>query len=211
MAILEGAVSGNQAEVEATHKALRSSIRPDEALNWTSVGAASGLVTAVAAGGALFSLRNISSNLLVIRRVSVGFIVTTAFTTAQALAYQLVVARAFTASDTGGTAIALTGSQNKHRTSLATLTSVDCRIATTAALGAGTKTLDTVALGIAGGAALAVGNAMSPQTLLQHDAGDYPIVLAQNEGINILNQFAMGAVGVINFHVNIEFGEMTAY
>lgn len=201
----------NELKIDASHGASRASIRPDEALTWISVGATSGLLTGVAAGGPVFSLRNISSNVLAIRRVSVGFITTTAFTTAQGLGFNLFFARSFSASDTGGTAITLTGSQNKVRTSLATPTSLDCRISSTAALTAGTRTLDTVALGVAGGASTGVGTALPPVTLLQHDVGDYPIVLAQNEGIVIANSLAMGAAGVINLYVNIEFAEMTSF
>ena len=201
----------NELKIDASHSAARNSIRPDEALTWISVGATSGLLTAAAAAAPVFSLRNIGTNLLVIRRVSVGFITTTAFTSAQGLAFNLFVARSFTASDTGGTAIAVTANQNKMRTSLATPTNLDMRIATTGAVTAGTRVLDTVAIGVAGGAATGVGAAMSPQNLLQHDAGDYPLVLAQNEGIVITNNLAMGAAGVINLHVNIEFAEMASY
>jgi len=168
-------------------------------------------MTVVAAGGPVFALRNIGSNLLTVKRVSVGFVTTTAFTTAQALAYQLFFARGFTASDTGGTAIAITANQNKNRTSLATPTSLDCRIGSTGAITAGTRTLDTVALGIAGGSSTAVGTSMPPTNLFSHDAGDYPIVLAQNEGLVITNNIVMGVAGVINLHVNVEFAEMSSY
>jgi hypothetical protein len=201
----------NELKIDPSHGAARASIRPDEALTWLSVGATSGLLTGVAAGGTLFSLRNIGTNLLLVRRISIGFITTTAFTAAQGLAFNAFVARGFSASDSGGTQIVLTGSQNKLRTSLPAPTNLDCRIATTAALTAGTRTLDTVALGVAGGASTGVGTAMSPQNLLQHDAGDYPLVLANNEGLILANSLAMGAAGVINLHVNIEFAEMTAF
>jgi hypothetical protein len=210
---LTGSTSGIDAEVDATFKALRVSLRPMEVTAWLSIGQASALVTGVAAGGALFSLRQLASTLLVLRRIGVGFICTTAFTTAQRMEFGLVVARAFTASDTGGSAIALTGNNAKMRTSLGTLTSVDCRISTSAALGAGTKTLDTVTLAQTAAwiGAIGAGLAPSPNNLLQHDAGDYPLVLAQNEGINIQNLVAMGAVGVGVAYVNGEISEVSAY
>ena len=201
----------NELKIDASHGAARNSLRPDEALTWISVGATSGLLTGAASTAPLFSLRNIGTNLLVIRRISVGFITTTAFTTSQGLAFNLLAARSFTASDSGGTAIAITANQNKMRTSLATPTNLDMRIATTGALTAGTRTLDTVPFGVAGGASTGAGTAMSPQSLLQHDAADYPLILVQNEGLVITNNFAMGAAGVINLHVNIEFAEMASY
>lgn len=211
MAVIEGGTTGALQEVDSTFKAARTTLRPMEILAWNSVGATSGALTGVAANGPVFSLRNISSNLLVVRRVQVGFSTTTAFTTAQALAYGLIFARSFTASDSAGTAIVQTGSQNKHRTSLATPTSLDMRISAAAALTAGTRTLDTVPLGVASGASTAVGTVMPTTPLLSHDAGDHPLVLAQNEGLVITNLIAMGAAGVINLHVNIEYAEVTSY
>ena len=201
----------NELKIDTSHNAGRASIRPDEALTWISVGATSGALTGVAATAPVFSLRNIGANVLVVRRITVSFITTTAFTAAQGLGYSLSFARSFSASDSGGNAIAITGSQNKMRTSLATPTNLDCRISTTAALTAGTRTLDTVALGIAGGSSTGVGTSMPMTTLVQHDAGDYPIVLANNEGLVIANNIAMGAAGVVNLYINIEFAEATAY
>lgn len=204
---------GVDVEVDATFKALRISVRPMEVTGWLSIGAQTGLLTTAAAAGAIFSLRQIAATLLIIRRVGIGFICTTAFTTAQRVDYGLIVARAFTASDTGGTAIALTGNNAKMRTSLATLTSVDCRIATTAALTAGTKTMDANHLSQQGAWIGAAGASLvpSPNNLLQHDTGDYPLILAQNEGINIQNITLMGAAGVGIAYVNAEFAEAASY
>lgn len=210
---LTGGVSGIDTEVDPTFQAARVSLRPVQLSSYQSIGALTGNVTAAAANGALFSLRNLASNLLLIRRVGWSFLLTTAFTAAQKLDYGLMFARAFTASDTGGTAIALTGSNTKQRTSLATLTSVDCRIATTAALTAGTKTLDTNYLGIIGGWGTGIGAQIgsSPDNLLSQSSGDYPLILAINEGINIVNITLMGATGVGVGYVNLEVAEVTSY
>lgn len=183
--------------------------------SWLSLGAQTGAITVIAAAGRIFSLRNISSNLVVVRRVGVGFIATTGFTAAQVVDFGMRFARAFSASDTGGTAIALTGNEAKVRTSLATLTSVDCRISTTAALGAGTSTLDTNTIAQVGGYALATtaGNIIAPQlnNLLDQSAGDHPIVLAQNEGFVIQVLTTMGAAGVGRAYVNVELAEATSF
>jgi hypothetical protein len=193
--------------------ASRVSLRPMQCTAWNSIAASTGLLTAVAAGGALFSLRNLSSNLIVVSRVGIGFVCTTAFTAAQRMEFQLQVARAFTASDTGGTTLALTANNGKHRTSLATPSSLDCRIATTAALTAGTKVLDTTALGITGFWVPGVGTSLqvAPDNLFSHSAGDYPLVLGLNEGLNVVSNVLMGAAGVGVAYVNVEFAEATSF
>ena len=213
MAVIEGGGTAALQEVDTTFKAARATLRPFECLSWNSVGAATGLLTTVAAAGAIFSLRNIGANPLIIRRLGIGFVTTTAFTAAQRLEFSLAIARSFSASDTGGTAIALTGNNCKHRTSLGTVTSIDCRIATTAALTAGTKTLDTNRMGYQAFWAGAIGATLLvvPDNLLSHNAGDYPIVLAQNEGLNVVNEVVMGAAGVGVAYINMEFAEATSF
>ena len=210
---LLGAGGVNQMEVDGGFKAARVSLRPPEILGWYALGAQSGLLTGAVANSAVFSFRNISANPIMVRRVGAGFIATTAFTAAQRVDLGLQVARAFTASDTGGTAIALTGNNAKVRTSLATLTSVDARIASTAALTAGTKTLDTNHLAQIGAWVGAVGGGIAPaaNNLLSHDPGDHPLVLAQNEGFNIMNLTAMGAGGVGILYVNLELAETLSF
>ncbi len=198
-------------EVDAAFKAARVSIRPIDVINWLSYGAASGALTAVAANGPVFSLRNTGANLLMVRRVQVGFVTTTAFTAAQGLVYQMLRASGFTVSDSGGTSLYVAG-QNKHRLSFTNIASApDIRIASTGALTAGTRTLETVSMGNAGGTSSGVGTSMPKIELLSHDAGDHPMILAQNEGLVITNVIAMGAAGVIQLHVNIELAEMASY
>lgn len=214
MAGIESPTTGNGLEIDNTFRAARVSIRPPEVLGWQSVGAQSGALTGVAANGPVFSLRNSSAKMLLVRRIGIGFIATTGFTVAQKLDFGLSFARGFTVSDSGGTAIAFTGSNGKHRTSLGTATSLDARIATTAALTAGTRTLDVNALSMIGGyAAATAGVAIPPalSNLFSHDTGDYPLVLAQNEGLVITNLTAMGAGGVGSLFVNIEFAESDVF
>ena len=213
MAVIEGGASAAVADVDPTFKAIHTTLRPMESLAWLSVAAKSGALTGLAANAPIFSFRNIGSNPVVIRRIGVGFICTTAFTAAQIVDYSLIVARSFSASDSAGTAIALTGSTNKHRSSMAMLTSVDCRISAAAALTAGTRTLDTNIMAAAGSWIGAVGAALapSPSNLFAHDPEDYPLVLTINEGIVIQNLTAMGALGVGTAYVNFELAEVTAY
>ncbi len=214
MAIIQsGSAAGTALLVDPNFGAARVAMRPIDVLGWNSVGVATGLVTGLAAGATIFSFRNLSANPVLVRRVGVGFVTTTAFTAAQLMSFGLTVARSFTASDSGGTAIALTGSNAKHRTTLATPTSLDCRVATTAALTAGTRTLDANSMAVAAGWSGAAGVTIPPalNNLLSHDTGDYPLVLAQNEGLIVVNLTAMGAAGVGVATVAIEFAEASAF
>lgn len=198
-------------EVDSTFRTLRVSLRPAEIIGYYSVSGASGALTGVAAAGPVFSFRNTGANLILVRRVTIGFVTTTAFTTAQGLDYQIFRANSFTASDSGGTAL-FTAGQNKHRNSFTNVTSApDIRIASTAALTAGTRTLETAGMGIAGGSSTAVGTSMAITDMLEQDSGDYPLVLAQNEGFVILNGILMGAAGVIRLQVSVEYAEASSY
>ena len=212
MAIQTQGSTGNVLEVDTSFKAARATLRPHEALAWNSIGAQTGGITGIAAAASIFSFRNISANPILVRRVGLGVINNVGFTTAQVVDFGLMVARNWTASDSGGTAIALTGNNGKHRTALGTPTSVDCRIATTAALTAGTRTLDANTLSQIGSwSANALASLAAMDNLLKHDASDYPLVLAQNEGFIIQNQTAFGAAGVCRAYVNMEFAEVTSY
>jgi hypothetical protein len=208
-------ITGTFAEVDPALKSLRTSIRPPECLGWFSVGAQTGNMTAIATAAPIFSLRNIGTNSLIVRRVGVGLVATVGYTSAQKFDVALVVARNFTVSDSGGTTIAFAGSNAKHRTSLATLTSADCRIATTAALTSGTKTLDvnyvSQVFGWAATGAAGVVIPSSMDNLLKHDSGDYPIILGQNEGINIVSLTLGGAGGTVNALINIEITEAVSF
>lgn len=213
MAITPHGAAGVLDEVDTTFRARRLTIRPGELLGWHSIGATSGLLVGVTGGASLFSLRNIGNTLLHVRRVGVGFRTTTAFTTPQVVDFGTAVARSFVTSDTGGTAIAIVDNNLKHSRRLETPMSVDCRIATTTALTAGTKTLDTNYLGQIGFYSNGVGSGaeLGANNLYQHDSGDHALILQQNEGINIRLLTTMGAVGVGRLAVVVEFGNLASY
>lgn len=121
-------------------------------------------------------------------------------------------ARSFTASDTGGTAGTLTGNNSKLRTSMGTTLLTDLRMSSTAALTAGTRTLDSEAVGQI---SLTFGTATSVQylnttVLFGEDVGpEMPIVCAQNEGFVI--QATVPATGTWQFGVSTRWAEVTAY
>lgn len=93
----------------------------------------------------------------------------------------------------------------------------DMRIATTAALGAGTKTLDTysaAAIAAPGPITASLNGQIIPSgtTLWQSEIGDgeYPLVLAQNEGLSI-RSVAVPATGTWTMAVDIQWAEVAAY
>ena len=124
----------------------------------------------------------------------------------------LLIARSFTASGSGGTAATITGNNGKMRTSMGTTLLGEARCASTAALGVGTKTLDTQAVGQI---SLSFGTTASVQyvnqtALLGEDIGTtHPLVLAQNEGFSI--RATVPATGTWQFGVTVVWTEVTAY
>lgn len=218
MAIIQsGASSTTLLTVDPTFVAARVSDHPPEILGAYSMGLTSGALTVAAAGSTVFSFRwspSTSTQLCMVRRVEIGFSTVTAFGTAQSLQYSMQIARSFTASDTGGTAALFTQTNTgKLRTTMPTSAFAgggQLMIANTGANTAGTRTLDTQAIGFVQGASTAIGTTLTAQPIFQHQPGDYPLILAVNEGFIINNVTTMGATGVINLTVNVEWMELAA-
>lgn len=201
-------------EVDATHRAARVSMRPWESLNWTSIGVQTGAITGLAAAAPIFSLRYAGTGVLLFRRIGLGFIATSVFTTAQRVEFGAFFARNFTVSDSGGTPITLFGTgNNKHRTSQASLSSGDIRVAQTGALTLGTRTLDASPISYQAVHIAAVGSSIQPSlnNLLQFDSGDNPLIVANNEGIVVANNLLMGAGGAGVVYLNFEFAEVATF
>lgn len=218
MAIIQsGASSTTLLTVDPTFVAARMSDHPPEILGAYSMGLTSGALTGVAAAGTVFSFRwapATTTQLCMVRRVEIGFSTVTAFGTAQSLQYSMQIARQWTASDTGGTAAAFTQTNTgKLRTSMPTSAFAgggQLMIANTGANTAGTRTLDTQAIGFVQGASTAIGTVLTATPIFQHQPGDYPLILANNEGFIINNVTLMGATGVINLTVTVEWMELAA-
>jgi len=218
MAIIQSGASSTVLQtVDATMLAARVTERPPELLGAYSLGITSGALTTVAAGGTVFSFRwapPTNTQLCMIRRVEIGFSTTTAFGTAQSLQYSMQVARQWTASDTGGTAALFTQTNTgKLRTTMPTSAFAgggQIMIANTAANTAGSRTLDTQAMAFAQGASTAIGTVLTQQPMFLHQPGDYPLILAANEGFIINNVTTMGATGVINLTVTVDWMELAA-
>jgi hypothetical protein len=206
-------------QVEANSLAQRVVARP------TDVGSLGAYVTSVLTGtmaagiaGAspVFSFRNGGAsvtNLVLIKRVAVAMTsLGTGFTAGVGL-FEMFAARAFSVADTGGAGVNVSGNFNKLRTSFASSFVTNSRIATTAALTPGTRTLDGNAMGqIFFAVSTALNTVMLPTTdIFKRDlgAGDWPYIAAQNEGFII--QATVPATGTWQMQVLVDWLEVAAF
>lgn len=222
MAIVVADDAGAIIKVDGTaFRAVRTVNRP---LDYGSLGsyrvqAATGtMAAALAANAEIAQFRwTDATRLCVIRRVQVSYIATVAVGFAAGVARVLLTpARGWSAAGTGGGTIAFTGNNAKQRTSMGTSLMAagggEIRIATTAALGAGTKTLDASNTEqLLFNASTAVNTVFAQQAnLFLDDAGDqHPIVLAQNEGIVI--RATVPATGTWEAGIVFDWSEVSAY
>jgi len=231
MAILQsGSTPANLAEVDATFKSLRQSNRPLDhgALGHYRYASQTGTIAAaLAANAVLFAFRWGDTALAAITFLKVRMQGNAAFTAAAAnLGLAAVIGRSYTANHTGGTAATATGNNLKMRTSFPTskiATNGDIRIATTAALGAGTITADTQAFANGGpGRPNVVNAAAATEYLLSTQPGsidfsanvangEHPIILAQNEGIIVINRVVWPAAGTAEVSVEVAWTEVPSY
>ena len=218
MAIIQsGANSTVLQTVDPTFTAARCSERPPEILGAYSMGLTTGALTVVAAGAPVYSFRwapATTTQLCMIRRVEIGFSTITAFGAAQTLQYSMQIARQWLTNDTVGTIASFVQTNTgKMRTAMPTSAFAgggQILIANTGAITAGTRTLDSQAIAFTQGSSTALATTMLNNPIYQHQPGDYPLILAANEGFIINNVQLMGATGVINLTVNVEWMELAA-
>lgn len=208
--ILKSGASGDLANVD-TNKALRVTPRePAATVGLFAVAAKTGLLAAsLSAAAPLFSFRSAASGLTVVSRVTVSCFDTIAGTAGGLMELEMVIARSFSAADTGGTALTLTGSNQKKRTSYTTSGLTDLRIATTAALGAGTRTLDAQGINqIPFVQTNAAGLLLAPTDLFNpNDSASGYLVFAASEGFIIRTVAGWPAIGTPTVYVRVEWLE----
>lgn len=218
MAIQLQGNGGTVAEVDGTnYRAMRTTLRP---LDYGSLGSyrVSGLSGTMAAGLAanaeVFQFRWVdATRLCVVTSVLWDGLSgsATAFTAGFAKV-DMLVARSWTADGSGGTTLTLAGNNQKMRSSMNTTLIGGSRIASTAALTAGTKTLDAQAIGQY---SAAIGTGTSVQHMPQFDlfhadpGGESPLILSQNEGFVV--RATVPATGTWQFGVTVCWTELTAY
>jgi len=176
------------------------------------------LPAALAANSEIFQFRFVdaSGRLVLIRSIVVSACVSTTFFAAGVpVQLEARIARSWSAQGTLGTGITFGANDSKKRTNHGTslLAAGDVRIATTAALGVGTKTLDGTAF-----AALAApgpitaslnGQIIAPGTYLwQRNSNDeYPVILANQEGF-VVRSVAVPGTGTWMASVSVEWAEI---
>lgn len=224
MAIQIQGNGGTVAEVDGTtFRALRVTGRPIDygSLGFYRISMVTGTIAAaLAANSELFQFRwTDATRFAIITRLAVSAGANVAATAAALLSLRATIARGWTADGSGGTLATMTGNNQKLRTSMGTSLVGTIRTATTAALGAGTKTLDSqdiggVSYGIGTGAiTTSISLTIVPNTeIINMDSiTDHPLVLAQNEGVvvrsGIINPAAMTWAATFSF----EWAEVTAF
>ncbi len=223
MAIQLQGNGGTIAEVDgAIFRSLRTTLRPTDysTLGHYSLGVGTGVLpAALAANAEIFQFRWAdATRICVINEVRISACVsTTYFAAGVPVQIDLVKSTGWSAAGTGGTAIS-PAALLKKRTSMGSslVASGDIRVATTAALGTGTKTLEGNALAMlmAPGPITASlnGQIVPPGTqLLSNLPGEeHPLVLAQNEGFSI-RSVAVPATGTWQATVQVDWTEVAAY
>lgn len=215
---------GTVAEVDGTtFRALQTTIKPADhgsLGSYAYAGFTGILPAALAANSEIFQFRwTDATRLCLINQVKISAVVSTTFFAAGVpVQIDLVKSTSWSAAGTGGTAIT-PAALLKKRTSMGStlVASGDIRIATTAALGAGTKTLETLSRGTLAApgpiTASLNGQIIPPGTSL-HDSdvsnGEHPIVLVQNEGISI-RSVAVPATGTWTCAIKIDWTEVADY
>jgi len=175
----------------------------------------SGLITTIAAGtataGHLFSFRWTSATqACLIHRIKIRWAANVGFTAAQEVSFRIFRLTGYSAAHTAGTAATLTAPNLKKATRHLATALNDARIATAAALTAGTHTLDAMEFGGL--------NAFTQTALLTDDAAveatidsgsqlGHVLELAANEGFIVRNEILMGAAGVGRLLVEVDWAE----
>lgn len=223
MAIIKGGVSGTLWEMDAATKAGRTQVRPLDVgvLGSYALDTASGVMAAgLAAASPIYSCRwGDSTRAMALYGLWLEMnSLDTGFTAGLAL-FELLVARSFTASDSGGTSILPTGNAQKRRTSFGTTLLTDLRQASTGTLTAGTRTLDAQPIGTIRAQISATINRIfvpsigtdggAPHAALfapDIASGEWPLVLVQNEGYIITA--TVPATGTWGFRVRPQWAEI---
>jgi len=218
MAIQVQGNTGVVAEVDGTnYRAVRTTLRPIDHGSFGSyrMSQLSGTMAAgLTANSEIFQFRwSDATRLCVVTSVVFDGLSgsSTAFTAGFGKV-DMVAARSWTADGSGGTAATITGNNQKLRSNMGTTLLGAARIASTAALTAGTKTLDSQPLGQY---SMAIGTGTSIQWVPQFDlfhidpGGECPLILAQNEGFVV--RATVPATGTWQFGVTVCWTELASY
>lgn len=143
---------------------------------------------------------------LVIPYVRLSAAVSATAFTAGNVRFSLVKVEGWTVDGTGGSTITLTGNNGKNDSSITGQTTPGIRVATTAALTGGTRTVLENIGGVVTAVGTGAGERFVESTSLFTDVADFlrPIVLNANEGVII--RATVPATGVWRFGVDFGWG-----
>lgn len=214
------------AAADATFDALRINLRPMENFSWNSITTFTGNQTVTAAwtntsgAGTIWCLRNMGPGYIAVRKVQVGFRVTTGFTATFLMSYGVAVYRNHTIPfNAGGTLLnttsTTTGLGKLDRRNSAPSYSI--YTATTAGLTAptlGGVIPDANLMGYVNwyNPTGVIGVTLPPNTVLFESLpGECPIILRPFESVNVINVSVMGTAGVGIATINCEFAEIPPF
>lgn len=182
--------------------------------SYTMTGVTGTMAAGLAANSPIWAFRYTGTGVAVVKSIRFSAADTATAFAAGLAQFNFFVARAFTASDTGGTAATLTGNNGKLRTSFATTGVGQFMTATTGTMTAGTRTLDAqpiaaISLGVQAAAGVQLSDGSPSLIVFPQNAGDYPLVLAANEGIEL--QATVPATGTWSGSITIVWDEYASY
>jgi len=175
------------------------------------------MAAGLASGSDIFQFRtNVAGKLFLVHRVSIWAVnQSTVFTGGGTFVFNMLQVRSWSANGSGGVAATLTGGNAKLRQSgqvpLLSASGSGLRIADTAALTAGTRTVDAQGMRSIGGSVSATAFApiVFPTVDLFNDDGRYPLCLEQNTGFVV--QATVPAAGTWSFGVSVRWEETGGY
>ena len=214
---------GTITEVDGTSfRALRTTLRPTDygSLGHYSIGVATGILpAALTANSEIFQFRWAdATRICLINEVRISACVSTTFFAAGVpVQVDMIKSTGWSVAGTGGTGINPAATMKK-RTSMGSslVASGDMRIATTAALGAGTKSLEANSLAqmMAPGPITASlnGQIIAAGTVLFQEVpgAEHPLALVQNEGFSV-RSVAVPATGTWSATIQVDWTEVSAY
>jgi len=215
-----GGVVADVGSVATGFRAVRHASYPAEvgARGAYSIGLFTGILpAALAANSEIFQWRwSHASFFCIPRAVRISAAVTTTmFAAGVPVEIEMRIARGWTAQGTLGTGITFGANDAKKRSQFASSAAIagDIRQATTAALGAGTKTLDGTPLRylvVGGPITASLNGTIIPysQIMWQRDTSDeYPLVFENNEGF-VIRSVAVPATGTWRCAIEVEWTEI---
>jgi hypothetical protein len=215
MAVVILGPSGDPVKVDKTHNSGAVSVRPmDHGSNGVyRASALTAIVTpGLAANVEVFQFRwTDATKVCLVQKVTMdGFGNTSPAFTAGLVTLQMAVCRSWTAMGVAGTVITTSSNSVKIRTSHATSTVSDVRTASTSGVSSGTKTIDSTQIGgMVAAVSGVLGESLPAKTLFDTLGYGHPLVLDQNEGINI--RATIPGSGQWQCGFTVHWTEATAY